>query len=98
MTPDYQIGVELGLPAVETEHRCTVLVSADTQEEAEGRAIEAVEEGMELTVLAVEALEPGEPPSFPPDADLRRRRLVLRKGRDWFRHKLDKSKSLPDQE
>jgi len=93
MTPDYQIGVELGLPAVETEHRCTVLVSADTQDEAEGRAIEAVEEGM-----AVEALEPGGPPSFPPDADLRKRRLVLRKGRDWFRHKLDKSKSLPDQE
>jgi hypothetical protein len=98
MMPDYQIGVELGLPAVETEHRCTVVVSADTQEEAEGRAIEAVEEGMELTVLAVGALESGEPPAFPPNADLRKRRLVLRKGRDWFRHKLDKSKSLPDQE
>ena len=69
--PDYQIEVELYLPAVKTEHRYTVLASADTQDEAEGRAIEAVEEGIELTVLAVEALEPGEPPSFPPDADLR---------------------------
>jgi hypothetical protein len=96
--PDYQIEVGLYLPAVEKEHCYTVLVSADSREEAESRAIEAVEEGMEFTVLAVEALEPGEPPSFPPDADLRKRRLVLTKGRDWLQHKLDKSKSPPDRE